>query len=68
MSAAKDHGRVEAARQRLVEAEEKYLSAHGWMHIKIGSDWWWSKKLLSSQLTMTRSEAAKFQHSYFGDS
>jgi hypothetical protein len=70
---AKSHGRVEHARQQLVNAEEKYLTAHGWVRQVYGGQWLWVRQFPYSVdkarelLVMERSEAVQFQHISLGD-
>lgn len=67
MTQAKSHGRVEHARQGLVNAEEKYLRAHGWELVLVADTWLWAGIGVPwgagiANVLMTRSEAVQFQH------
>ena len=60
----KSHGRVENARQKLVNAEEAYLRAWGWEHRLYAGTWLWCRALLGAppeMIAMTRAEACNFQ-------
>lgn len=55
------HGRVESARQALVNAEEAYLTANEWQRVQIGEAWMW-QRTAGFTLVMQRIDAVKFQH------
>lgn len=59
------HGRVEHARQALVNAEEAYLRANGWALQCYVGVWLWRRNASATSLefvAMQRTEAVKFQH------
>ena len=60
--AAASHGRVEQARQQLVNAEEAYLRANEWERQLVGQEWLWAIAFGGIKLVLTRTEAVKFQH------
>lgn len=60
--AAASHGRVEYARQQLVNAEEAYLRAHGWGKLLVGNFWLWATMVAGEKIIMQRTEAVHFQH------
>lgn len=67
--AAASHGRVEHARQQLVNAEEAYLRAHGWALYQYAGRWLWRRDASVRDATkpaefvaMERSDAVLFQH------
>lgn len=61
-SRAASHGRIEQARQVLVNAEEAYLRAHLWQRVLIGKEWLWQTDVAGVRLVLARVEAVKFQH------
>ena len=66
MTADQSHGRVEHARQALVNAEEKYLRAHAWDRVLIGDEWLWASAVPwgagIANVIMKRADAVAFQH------
>lgn len=64
--AAASHGRVENARQKLVNAEEAYLRAHGWDRVLINDEWLWAGAVPwgagMASVVMKRPDAVAFQH------
>lgn len=64
---ATSHGRVEAARQALVNAEEAYLRAHGWKRELYRGLWFWQWEVGETRIIMDRVDAVKFQHTAIGD-
>lgn len=63
--ADQSHGRVEKARQGLVNAEEAYLRAHSWDRVLIGDEWMWASAVPwgagIANVIMKRSDAVAFQ-------
>jgi hypothetical protein len=73
MSVNASHGRVEHARQKLVNAEEAYLRAHGWVKALFVGEWLWIREAAlrpeqkATLYAMQRTDAVQFQHTTLGD-